>query len=226
MRSPMPLGAALRRSVHDRAALARRTAYPWHAAAALSTHAREVLPEDGNFSTRSVSVTGQRRRRPIYVAATHQHVGKTTTSLALLSGLSKRFDRVGFIKPVGQQHVPVEVPVVGDGDRTETIRVDKDVCLVREHFGLNHCSYRSMSPCLIGSGYTKQFIDGNIRLDQQLDDIVRGFKDIDAASDVVLCEGTGHAGVGSLVGASNAKVASMLGADMILVANGGLGENL
>jgi BioD-like phosphotransacetylase family protein len=41
------------------------------------------------------------------VAATKQHVGKTSTSLALLSGLQKRFDKVGFIKPVGQQHVPV-----------------------------------------------------------------------------------------------------------------------
>ena len=42
-------------------------------------------------------------RRPIYVAATKQHVGKTTTSLALMSGLSKRFDKVGFIKP-GMSH--------------------------------------------------------------------------------------------------------------------------
>jgi Mrp family chromosome partitioning ATPase len=48
-----------------------------------------------------------KKQRPIFVAATKQHVGKTSTSLALLSGLQKRFDKVGFIKPVGQQHVPV-----------------------------------------------------------------------------------------------------------------------
>lgn len=47
------------------------------------------------------------KQRPIFVAATKQHVGKTSTCLALLSGLQKRFDKVGFIKPVGQQHVPV-----------------------------------------------------------------------------------------------------------------------
>jgi len=34
-------------------------------------------------------------------------VGKTTTSLALMAGLQKRFPKVGFIKPVGQQHVTV-----------------------------------------------------------------------------------------------------------------------
>lgn len=48
-----------------------------------------------------------RYQRPIFVAATKQHVGKTTVSLALMSGLKKRFDKVGFIKPVGQQHVEV-----------------------------------------------------------------------------------------------------------------------
>ena len=32
----------------------------------------------------------------------------------------------------------------------------------------------------------------------------------------------GHCAVGSIVGASNAKVASLLGAGMVLVANGGL----
>jgi len=42
-----------------------------------------------------------RSQRPIYIAATKQHVGKTTVSLALMSGLTKRFNKVGFIKPVG-----------------------------------------------------------------------------------------------------------------------------
>jgi len=47
---------------------------------------------------------------------------------------------------------------------------------------------------------------------------------VSAASDVVLLEGTGHCAVGSIVGTNNAKVASLLGADMVLVANGGLGS--
>ena len=55
----------------------------------------------------TVPIKDEGKQRPIFVAATKQHVGKTSTSLALLSGLQKRFDKVGFIKPVGQQHVPV-----------------------------------------------------------------------------------------------------------------------
>lgn len=41
---------------------------------------------------------------------------------------------------------------------------------------------------------------------------------------ITICEGTGHAGVGSVVGAGNARVAAELGADVVLVANGGLGK--
>lgn len=43
-------------------------------------------------------------------------------------------------------------------------------------------------------------------------------------SDIVLFEGTCHCAVGSIVGVNNARVASLLGADMVLVANGGLGS--
>ena len=79
--------------------------------------------------------------RPIFVAATKQHVGKTTTSLALMSGLQKQFDKVGFIKPVGQQHVTVHSPSMGCD-----VRVDKDICLLKEQFHLDHIDYTDMSP--------------------------------------------------------------------------------
>jgi len=92
-----------------------------------------------------------KRPRPIFVAATKQHVGKTTTSLALMSGLQKRFEKVGFIKPVGQQHVTVYSPALG-----EDIRVDKDICLLKEQFHLDHIDYRHMSPVIIPRGYTKK----------------------------------------------------------------------
>merc|ERR1712060_868046 len=42
--------------------------------------------------------------------------------------------------------------------------------------------------------------------------------------DFVVVEGTGHCGVGTVIGYSNAKVAATLGLDVILVANGGVGS--
>jgi BioD-like phosphotransacetylase family protein len=160
-----------------------------------------------------------RLQRPIFVAATRQHVGKTTTALAIMSGLQKRYNKVGFIKPVGQQHVEVY-----SENLKKTLRVDKDVRLVREHFGLDHIDYEHTSPVIIPRGYTKKYVDGEINNDQQLQDIIDSMEHVSAASDVVLCEGTGHCAVGSIVNVNNAKVASAIGADMILVANGGLGS--
>jgi len=157
--------------------------------------------------------------RPIFVAATKQHVGKTTTSLAIMSGLQKRFDKVGFIKPVGQQHVTVHSPSVG-----HDVRVDKDICLLKEQFRLDHIDYTDMSPVIIPSGYTKKYLDGEISFETQQQAIEDSFRKVQDASDIVLIEGTGHCAVGSIVNVNNAKVASMLGASMLLIANGGLGK--
>jgi len=81
-----------------------------------------------------------------------------------------------------------------------------------------------MSPVIIPRGYTKDYIDGKIDHTSQLDKVISSFERVNELSDVVLCEGTGHCAVGSVVGVNNAQVASMIGADMVLIANGGLGS--
>jgi len=96
--------------------------------------------------------------------------------------------------------------------------------LLRDFFNLKHIDYSDMSPVLIPKGYTKDYIDGKISHDGQLKAILDSYHNIAEKSEVVLCEGTGHCAVGSIVGLSNAKVASLIGADMVLVANGGLGS--
>jgi dethiobiotin synthetase len=63
-----------------------------------------------------------------------------------------------------------------------------------------------------------------IESDGQLKSVHESMEKVSKASDVVLLEGTGHCGVGSIVGLNNAKVASLLGADMVLIANGGIGR--
>mmetsp|Transcript_11221 Transcript_11221/g.16990 ORF Transcript_11221/g.16990 Transcript_11221/m.16990 type:complete len:486 (-) Transcript_11221:124-1581(-) len=175
---------------------------------------------NNNHQNNNNSNNKSNQSRPIYVAATKQHVGKTTTCLALMSGLKKRFpNSIGYLKPVGQQHVPVYSDTLG-----KEIRVDKDVTLIREHFKLSHCDYKDMSPVLIPSGYTKDYIDGKISYYEQLESIKSAVSNVYSRNEVVLCEGTGHCAVGSIVGASNAKVASMIGGSMVLIANGGLGS--
>ena len=174
--------------------------------------------------------TPARRKKPIYVAATRQHVGKTSVSLALVSGLQKRFEGgVGFMKPVGQRYQQVMCPI-----HQRRVRVDNDVVCLRQHFCLDHLPLASMSPITIPDQYTRQYLDGegHTRFDYQKlvqqahEEIVASMNHSHHHTDsgVVLCEGTGHCAVGSIVNASNARVASWLGADMVLVANGGLGS--
>ncbi|CAB9517005.1 Phosphate acetyltransferase [Seminavis robusta] len=203
---------------------------PWRKAAScfprsttkrvLSSNVVAVNDDEGPKRFWSKNPETGRYQRPIFVAATRQHVGKTTVSLAVLSGIQKRFDKIGFIKPVGQQHVRVE-SLKSPG---KEIRVDKDVELVKERFHLDHLDYEDMSPILIPRGYTKDYVDGKIAFESQLSDLESSMESVAAASDITICEGTGHCAVGSIVGLNNAKVASIMGADMLLVANGGLGS--
>jgi len=170
-------------------------------------------------SNASVSTFGV--QAPIFVAATKQHTGKTTVSLALMSGLRKRFREqgVGFIKPVGQQSI-----TVANADTEAAIEVDKDVVVMKEHFRLDHLNYRDMSPVMIPRGYTRDYIKGKIKHADQVDKITSSFNRIACKSELVLCEGTGHCAVGSIVDLNNAQVARHLGAHVVLVANGGLGS--
>lgn len=152
-------------------------------------------------------------KRGIFIAATGQNVGKTTLCLGIFSGLRKRFKSVGFIKPVGQQHLQVDSSTI----------VDKDAVLFKEHFNLRE-EWQQISPVIFPSGFTRNFLDGNINTDQLQKKIEHAYREVSCNHSYTLVEGTGHVGVGSIVGLSNAKVASILGLDMVLIASGGLGS--
>ncbi len=148
--------------------------------------------------------------RQLYLAATGQNRGKTTASLGLLDGFVRRGHRTGFMKPVGQRTV-IE-------DRQPA---DEDAVLMRTIFGLAE-PYPVMSPVHIPRGFTKAYIAGDVveDLGARIVAAHREFRD----HDVLLIEGTGHAGVGAVVGLSNAVVAAMLGAPAVIVSEGGVGR--
>jgi phosphate acetyltransferase len=153
------------------------------------------------------------KKHAIFIAATGQNVGKTTLCLGIIAGLRKRYTDVGFIKPVGQQHVKVD----------EHTNVDKDVVLFKEHFKLPS-SWEDMSPIIIPSGYTRDFLDGKVSENQLNQKINTSFHKIFLQNDYTIVEGTGHIGVGSIVNMNNARVAAELGLDMVMIASGGLGS--
>ena len=148
--------------------------------------------------------------RQVYLAATGQNRGKTTTALGFLDGFTREGLSIGFMKPVGQRTVEV------DGTPA-----DEDAVLMQAVFGLTD-TLTSMSPVHIPRGFTKSYIAGDVveDLGARIRLAARDFAD----HDVLLVEGTGHAGVGAVIGLSNAAVASMLGVPAVIVSEGGVGR--
>jgi BioD-like phosphotransacetylase family protein len=148
--------------------------------------------------------------RQLYLAATGQHRGKTTTSLGLLDGFRRRGYNTGFTKPVGQRTIHV------DGHEA-----DDDSFLMKSVFGLPE-PFSVMSPVHIPRGFTRRYIAGEVveDLGARILASQRAFAD----HDILLIEGTGHAGVGAVIGLSNAQVAALLGAPAVIVSEGGVGR--
>ncbi len=151
--------------------------------------------------------------KKVFIAATQQDQGKTTLSLGLLAFLNDILPPAGFIKPVGQRYVEI------DG-----VRVDEDVALVRSIYPCP-CPLGDMSPVTVGQSFTRDYIR-NPRPNELATQIRHSFARVSEGRGSVVIEGTGHAGVGSCFDTSNADVARLLGAKVILVAGGGIGKPL
>ncbi len=149
--------------------------------------------------------------RQVYLAATGQNRGKTTTSIGLLDGFLRRGLETRFMKPVGQR------TVIEQGTPA-----DEDAILVRNVFGLTD-PMTVMSPVHIPRGFTKSYINGDIVEDLGAR-IRQAHRAVSRSGEILLIEGTGHAGVGAVIGLSNATVAAMLGAPAIIVSEGGVGR--
>lgn len=154
---------------------------------------------------------GQPKR--IYVAATGQNRGKTTVSLGLIAALVKRGLRVGFIKPIGQRYQQVDGQLI-----------DEDAVLVDSIFRCGS-SLVDMSPVAIERGFTQAYIRGQTSSrDELLGKIKRAVERVEVGKDVVVVEGTGHAGVGAVFDLSNPAVAAALNLKAVIVSGGGIGK--
>jgi len=149
--------------------------------------------------------------KKIFIAATQQNDGKTTVSLGLIAALKKRFERIGFIKPIGQRYL-----------MEQGYKVDEDSVLIEEVFGIK-CNIKDMSPVAIDKGFTERFIEKGA--DEDYAKLIKdSFEHVAKDNDLVIIEGTGHAGVGSVFGLSNATVARLLDTNVILISSGGVGK--
>ncbi len=151
--------------------------------------------------------------KSIYVAATSQHVGKTTSTLGLVATLRRKGIDVGYCKPVGQEFVDL-------GD----LMVDKDALLFSKIMSFE-LSSRVHSPVILGRGATTAYLEDPGAFSHRTR-ILAAARILNSRHEMVVYEGTGHPGVGSVVDLSNAEVAKMLKASVVMIVEGGVGNTI
>jgi BioD-like phosphotransacetylase family protein len=125
----------------------------------------------------------------------------------------KRGYSVGYCKPVGQKFLDIA-----------NLRVDKDTILFADliHFDIVPELH---SPVILGNGATTQFLDNPDLADFE-QDILSAEKILSSKNELVIYEGTGHPGVGSVANLSNARVAKLLNAGIVMIVEGGIGSTI
>jgi hypothetical protein len=152
--------------------------------------------------------------RGIFVAGSGKDAGKTTLCLGLAGAFHAQVEGgVTFFKPLGQKITVVDGESVG-----------QDSWFIAKALGLSF-SCRESTPLLASRGAAENYVrTGEPR--GMAEAIRRTFREFRKNSGLVLVEGTGHPGVGSVFDLGNAKVASMLGIPVILVLDGGVGSTI
>lgn len=150
--------------------------------------------------------------RRIFIAATSQNCGKTTICLSLLHLAQQKYQRIGYLKPLGPK------PATLHG-----LTVDKDAALVAQVFGLTR-KLRLMSPVVVQRETTRQVLDGGLDTAAYREQILYACRELERQCDFLIVEGSGHPGVGSVLQLSNARIARMLDAPVLMVTGGGIGN--
>ncbi|HIJ81139.1 MAG TPA: AAA family ATPase [Desulfuromonadales bacterium] len=150
--------------------------------------------------------------KKIFIAAIDKNSGKTTTSICLMHLARRKYKRVGFFKPFGGQSVVFR-----------KMTIDKDVALMTQVFGLT-ANPEIMSPVVLSNDTTHKVVDGIISPADLQARMLDAYAELEKECDFIIIEGSGHPGVGSIIQLSNARIARLLGAPLLLVTGGGLGN--
>lgn len=149
----------------------------------------------------------------LFVAATRQNDGKTTTCLGLFAAFQAHFKSVAYIKPIGQRFIDIEGK-----------KIDEDSFLLDSIYSVE-VPIEAMSPVAVDGSFTRRYLNNPEKMRARLvDTISRAFDRATYYKDAVIIEGTGHAGVGAVCDLSNAEVAKLLGAKVVIVSQGGIGR--
>jgi len=150
----------------------------------------------------------------IYIAGSDMNAGKTTFSLGLVSWLEEQKQgSVSFMKPLGQKTTLIDGESVGE-----------DTFLVNTSLGLD-IPQEYTAPFAMTPGESERYLAHShpANIGKKIE---KAFKHLTSISDLVIVEGTGHPGVGSVFNLCNASVAGIMDIPVILVLNAGIGKTI
>jgi BioD-like phosphotransacetylase family protein len=150
----------------------------------------------------------QRPFKPLYVAATTEHGGKSAISLGLCLALRQRGLNVGYFKPVGVLACHVD-----------SILADADALQAREVLNLSD-ELSDLCPIVLSAQIKEDVVSGKRKINP-MTPIKRSFMRVAKGRDIVIIEGLGQLIRGGFLGASGVQVTRVLDAKALLVAKYG-----
>lgn len=142
----------------------------------------------------------------VLVTSIEPSTGKTAVALALARAAADRGRDVGYMKPVGTRLQSA----VGK-------TLDDDPFLARDLLGLDAAT-AEMEPVVYSPAFVQEAIRGREDPDALADRIREQFAALSADHDAMVLEGGGSLTVGGIVGLTDADVADLLDATVVLVA--------
>ncbi|CAF1045236.1 unnamed protein product [Didymodactylos carnosus] len=147
--------------------------------------------------------------RLLFISGDQSGVGKSSIAMGILAMLLKSgsyiSSELAYIKPCTQC---------------------EDVQLVCKYCQINSIAHQSLGPIIFYQGYTQQCIDGTApdTVNERHEKIKQAVTEISKGKKLVLVDGVGYPAVGSVCGVSNADVALLLQAPILVVGRPGIGN--
>lgn len=141
--------------------------------------------------------------RPIFIVSTCACAGKSALCMGLLSALTERGYRVGYMKPVGNALVDV------DG-----VLMDEDAIMMSQLFHLGD-SLEVITPLLATERLVHDALMGKTKALSER--VLSAFQQVSGDRDIVLVEGASGVEFGAVFGLEASKLSSLIGAVNVLV---------
>lgn len=154
-----------------------------------------------------MSINFDSKTSVIYISGAYSGIGKSIFCLGLIGALLKegfKSSDIGYIKPVTQC---IDVQLVTKFCESQQI----------EHIGIG--------PVVFHKHFTRNFLDGLTDNSNSLKFKIKNVVDrLKRGKQFIIVDGVGYPAVGSIVGTSNADVAALLEAQVLLIGKSGIGD--